>query len=224
MEVLHFRVAECVKHGIIPGRTVRDLFIQVDRDKYPDAFKLPGVYALGLSGSPYKSEYMLLHLLVDELPRHDMIALHAVNDNIVDTSKTTFPYKGNIVYTITDYEYIKPDDELEVLTRRVGKTLPMVVDKEIEIFRNLNRSGMQRMLMSTYVNGKMVLVITDGDERDDVMFLALEENDRIQAKFYANIALNNIKAGTSVIRPLSEAEKIELINTIKEINNEERCR
>ena len=36
MEVLHFRVAECVKHGIIPGRTVRDLFIQVDRDKYPD--------------------------------------------------------------------------------------------------------------------------------------------------------------------------------------------
>ena len=217
MEVLHFRVAECVKHGIIPGRTVRDLFIQLDRDKYPDAFKLPGVYALGLSGSPYKSEYMLLHLLVDELPRHDMIALHAVNDNIVDTSKTTFPYKGNIVYTITDYEYIKPDDELEVLTRRVGKTLPMV-----EVFRNLNRSDTQRMLMSTYANGKMVLVITDGDERDDVMFLALGETDSIQAKFYANIALNNIKAGTSVIRPLSEAEKLEVISTIKEINNEER--
>ena len=222
MEVIHFRVAECVKNGIIPGKTVRDLFIQVDRDKYPDAFKLPGVYALGLSGHPYKSEYMLLHLLVDELPRHDMVGLHAVNDDIVDTSKTRFPYKGNIVYTIADYEYIKPDDELEVLTRRVGKTLPLVLNKELDTFRNLNRSDMQRMLMSTYANGKMVLVITDGDERDDVMFLAVGENDKTQAKFYANIALNNIKAGTSVIRPLSNSEKIELINKIKEINNEEK--
>lgn len=222
MEVLHFRVAECTKNGIIPGRTVRDLFIQVDRDKYPDAFKTPGVYALGLSGYPYKAEYILLHLLVDELPRHDRIGLHAVNDNIVDMSKTKFPYKDNIVYTIEDYEYIKPDDEVEVLTRRVGMTLPLVLDREIEIFRNLPRSNLQRMLMSTYVNGKMVLVITDGDERDDVMLLAIGENNNIQAKFYANIAINNIKAGTSVIRPLSDSEKIELINKIKEANNEER--